>query len=64
MISEQRWAGTAGADDCVLVGRVDAAVPPGTPPGQLTVDLVLTSGRDPEGQPQVVGTNRYTTVVV
>ena len=64
VIREQRWAGTAGADDCVLVGRIDAAVTMGTPPGQLTVDLVLTAGRGPEGQPQIVATNRYTTVVV
>ena len=31
VISGQRWAGTATADDCVLVGRIDAGVPLDTP---------------------------------
>ena len=64
VVSEQRWAGSVGADDCVLVGRIDAVVPPGTPPGRLTVELTLTSRRGPGDPPQVVATNRYTTSVV
>ena len=64
VVSEQRWAGAVGADDCVLVGRIDAVVPPGTPPGPLTVELTLTSRRGPEDPPHVVATNRYTTSVV
>ena len=63
LISEQRWAGTAGADDCVLVGRINAAVPPNTRPGPLTVDLTLTARPDNGGQPAPMATNRYTTVI-
>ena len=63
VISDQRWAGTAAADDCVLVGRIDAPVPLGTPPGPLTVELTLTAGRGSDGVPAVVATNRYTTVI-
>ena len=63
VISDQRWAGTAAADDCVLVGRIDAPVPLGTPPGPLTVELTLTAGRGSDGVPAVVATNRYATVI-
>ena len=64
VISEQRWAGTATADDCVLVGRIDAPVPLGTPPGPLTVELTLTGADEPGHTPAVVATNRYTTTIM
>ena len=60
VISEQRWEGTAGADDCVLVGRIDAEVPLGIGPGQLAVELTLTTGR----AATVAATNRYTTTII
>ena len=60
---EQRWEGTATADDCVLVGRLAVEVPAG-PPGVLTVELTLTAGRGSGGGSAVTATNRYTTAVV
>ncbi len=47
VLSDQHWEGAAGADDCVLVGHIEADVPVGTPNGLLTVDLIVTtaSGR-------------------
>ena len=63
-ISEQCWEGTAGADDCVLVGHIEAAIPEGTEPGQLAVELTLT-GRPESGHgPAVATTNRYTTAII
>ena len=41
VVSEQRWQGSAPADDCVVVGRVDVEVP-FRGPGELTVELTLT----------------------
>ena len=64
VISEQRWEGTATADDCVLVGRIDAPVPLDTPPGPLTVELTLTGGPEPGHDPTVIATNRYTTTII
>ena len=60
VIFEQRWEGTARADDCVLVGRIEADVPVG-PPGTLTVDLTLAVAAGPGHPPTVVATNQYTT---
>ena len=39
VISGQRWAGTATADDCVLVGRIDAGVPVGAGNSAVVVDV-------------------------
>ena len=65
VIGEHRWEGAAGADDCVMVGRIDAVVPAGTPPGWLTVELTLTAGNEPnDGKPAVAASNRYSTMVV
>ena len=66
VISEQRWDGTAGADDCVLVGRIAADVPAGQP-GTLTVELTLTVGAPspgPGSTPAVIAANRYTTTII
>ena len=66
VISEQRWGGTAGADDCVLVGRIAADVPAGQP-GTLTVELTLTAGAPstgPQSAPAVIAANRYTTTII
>ena len=69
VISEQRWAGTATADDCVLVGRIDAdGARWVTPPGPLTVELTLTFGArralGRDSAPAVIATNRYTTTIM
>ena len=67
VVSEQRWEGTARADDCVLVGRIEAAAPIGIAPGRLTVELTLTTGGaggGSGGAPAVAATNRYTTDIV
>ncbi len=62
VVREQRWAGTAGADDCVLVGRVVVMVPAVTRVGTLALELTL-AGCGPDDQPAPVATNRYTTVI-
>ena len=64
VVREHRWAGTARADDCVLVGRLSAVVPLVAQPGRLTVELTLSHPRGPDCQPAPVVTNRYTTVIV
>ena len=61
VISEQHWEGAAGADDCVLVGRIEALIPEGIEPGRLTVELTLTGGPESDQGPAVAATNRYTT---
>ena len=61
VISEQRWEGAAGADDCVLVGHIEALIPAGIEPGRLTVELTLTGGPESDHGPAVAATNRYTT---
>ena len=63
VLDERRWAGSATADDCVLVGRLEAAVPAG-PPGTLAVELTLTTGHGSASGPAVAAANRYTTTVV
>ena len=63
-ISDQRWEGTADADDCVPVGRIAAQVPEGALPGPLTVDLTLTETAEPGHTPTVIATNRYTTAII
>ena len=63
VVREHRWEGTARADDCVLVGRLSVVVPVVAQPGRLTVELTLTGGGDPDGRPEVIATNRYTTVI-
>ena len=63
VVCEHRWEGTARADDCVLVGRLSAEVPVVARVGRLTVELTLTGGGGPDGQPEALATNRYTTVV-
>ena len=63
VISDRHWTGTAAADDCVLVGRIDAPVPLDTPPGPLTVELTLTAARS-ANVPAVVAANRYTTPIL
>ena len=60
VVREHRWAGTARADDCVLVGRLSAVVPVVAQPGRLTLELTLT-GRG--GQLAPVTSNRYTAAV-
>ena len=67
-ISDKHWEGDARADECVLVGRIDAVVPARTPRGPLTVDLTLT-GRAPDGAqpgdaPPVIATNRYEATII
>ena len=62
VISEQRWDGTARADDCTLVGRIEADVPVG-PAGTLTVELTLTGAAEQADAPTVIATNRYTTTI-
>ena len=64
VVRENRWEGTARADDCVLVGRLSAVVPVVAQPGRLTVELTLSHPVGPDGQPEPVATNRYTTVIV
>ncbi len=63
VVREHRWEGTARADDCVLVGRLSVVVPVVAQPGRLTVELTLTGPGDPDGQPEALATNRYTTVI-
>ena len=63
VVREQRWAGTARADDCVLVGRVAVTVPAGVRGGTLALDLTVTGAGGPDNQPAVIATNRYTTVI-
>ena len=60
-VSEQRWEGAADADDCVLVGHIEALIPEGIEPGRLTVELTLTGGPESDHGPAVAATNRYTT---
>lgn len=60
-ISERGWTGSAGADECVLVGRIQADVP-ASPPGcgdcRLAVELqLLVSG-------EIVAENRSRTRIV
>ena len=62
-VNEQRWEGTASADDCVLVGRLVVDMPVG-PPGTLTVKLTLTGAAEPGHDPTVIATNRYTTTII
>ena len=63
VVREQRWQGSAGADECVGVGRIEAAVPAGQP-GTLTVELTLTSGAPGNGaQPSATVVNRYRTTI-
>ena len=64
VIREQRWAGTAGTDDCVLVGRLEVMVPAVSRVGTLAVELTLTGPGGPDDQPEVIATNRYTTVIL
>ena len=61
-VSEQDWEGNAGADDCVLVGHIDADIPVGIAPGELAVELMLTG--DPHHGPAVAVSNRYTTAII
>ena len=65
VVGEQRWQGSAPADDCVVVGRVDVEVP-FRGPGELTVELTLTpGGTQPDGKPHPpVATNRYRTLII
>ena len=63
VIRSQRWGGTAGADDCVLVGRLVVLVPAVTRAGTLAVELALTGPAGPGGRPETLATNRYTTVI-
>ena len=64
LIGDQRWAGAAGADDCVLVGRLPVVVPSSARPGRLTVELTLTGPGAADDQPEVIATNRYTAAIV
>ena len=63
VVGEHRWEGTARADDCVLVGRLSVVVPVVAQPGRLAVELTLTGAGGPDGRPEVIATNRYTTVI-
>ena len=63
-VGEQRWEGSAGADDCVLVGYIDADLPVGIAPGQLAVELTLTGGPESDHGAAVAATNRYTTPII
>ena len=65
VLSERRWKGSAPADDCAAVGRIDTTVPTGRP-GTLTLELTLTpGGQAPDGTPHApVAANRYTTTIV
>lgn len=63
VIRQQRWGGTAGADDCVLVGWLSVVVPAVTRVGPLAVELTLTGPAGTDGQPEALATNRYTTVI-
>ena len=63
-VSEQRWEGTAGADDCVIVGHIKANIPAGTEAGRLAVDLTLTGGPESDHGPAVAASNRYMTTII
>lgn len=67
VVSEQRWEGAAGADDCVLVGFIEADIPVGIEPGQLVVELTLTAassaGADQGDATEVLATNRYAAII-
>ena len=67
-ISDKHWEGDARADECVLVGRIDAVVPARTPRGPLTVDLTLagraSDGAQPGDAPPVIATNRYEATII
>ena len=63
-VSEQRWEGTASADDCVLVGYIDVDLPAGIAPGQLAVELTLAGGPESDHGAAVATTNRYTTPII
>ena len=63
-ISEQRWEGTAGADDCVLVGYIDVDLPAGVAPGQLAVELTLAGGPESDHGAAVAAANRYSTPII
>ncbi len=63
VVREQRWAGTIGADDCVLVGRLAATVPAVARAGPLVLELTLTGRGEPDDQPVTIATNRYTTTI-
>ena len=65
VVREQRWQGSAPADDCAVVGRIDAEIP-FNGPGELTVELTLTpGGTQPDGKPHPpVATNRYRTLII
>ena len=64
VVSEQRWEGSAGADDCLLVGYIDVDLPAGIAPGQLAVELTLAGGPESDHGPAVAATNRYTTPII
>ena len=65
IVSEHRWTGAVGGDDCVFVGRVDA-VAPHAPTGHLTVELALRVeiSEDPASGSRVAATNLYSTLLV
>ena len=63
-VSEQRWEGSAGADDCLLVGYIDVDLPAGIAPGQLSVELTLAGGPESDHGAAVAATNRYTTPII
>ena len=62
VVREHRWEGTARADDCVLVGRLAVTVPAVSRAGTLSLELTLTDSGG-AGEPTVMATNRYTTVI-
>ena len=63
VVREQGWAGMAGPDACVMVGRLAVRVPAATRASTLAVELTLTGPHRPDGRPAPVVTNRYTTVI-
>ena len=63
VVREQGWAGMAGPDACVMVGRLAVRVPAATRASTLAVELTLTGPHHPDGRPAPVVTNRYTTVI-
>ena len=64
VLSERRWKGSAPADDCAAVGRIDTTVPT-RGPGTLTLELTLApGGRAADGTPHpTLAANRYTTTI-
>ena len=64
VVSDQRWKGSATADSCVAVGRIDADVPSGRP-GTLALELTLgLGGSTTDGAPhRPVAVNRYRTTI-